>query len=79
MGIHGPSRYERIFKQPGALNRVIIAKPVDRRTLEQEALREAGQLIRMLMSPGGRFPSRQRLRRVWSLFRQLDKLKGSAP
>lgn len=42
-------------------------------SLEREALRCAGEIVRALMTPGRRFPSRRRLMRAWRLLQQLDR------
>lgn len=39
---------------------------------EREALRQAGVILKMMMTPGGGFPSQRRLKRAWRLFRDLD-------
>lgn len=42
-------------------------------SLEREALWAAAEIVRALMTPGRRFPSRRQLVRAWRLLQQLDR------
>lgn len=47
-----------------------------RASLEREALKHSGDIVRALMTPGRRFPSRRQLMRAWRLLRMLDRRAG---